>query len=208
MARRHSSDALYDGTTEPYPGPRRADGVSNRERLLDAARALFAESGALTTMEAVAEKAGVGKATAYRSFPNRDALVAAVAVRQYAEVRALVLEVIEREAEPGPRFAAVVRALFDYNRRHSLYVEIDRLDDPPPMVREAQSAVRRPIIDLVDQCREAGLVRVDVTSDDLFHATIAYTLAFGRRAVSARQWRRAAELTLVALGSSEADPQA
>jgi AcrR family transcriptional regulator len=206
MARRHSSDALYDGATQPYPGPRRADGVSNRERLLDAARELFAESGSLTTMEAVAERAGVGKGTAYRSFPNRDALVAAVAVRQYGEVRALVQEIIEREKELGSRFAAVVRAIFEYNGRNSLYVEIDRLDDPPPMVREAQAEVRRPIINLVEQCRDAGIVRDDVTSDDLFHLTIAYTLAFGRRPVTARHWQRAAELTLIALGSSAADP--
>lgn len=208
MARRHSSDPLYDGTTQPHPPPRRADGATNHERMLDAARALFAESGSLTTMEAVAERAGVGKGTAYRSFPNRDALVAAVAVRQYAEVRSLVDALVEQEPDPGTCFAAVVRALFDYNRRNSLYVEIDRLASPPPVVRAAQANVRRPIMELVERCRRAGVVRDDVVADDLFHLTIAYTLAFGRRPISARQWRRAAELTLVALGCDAAQPDA
>lgn len=51
--------------------PTRADAVKNREQLLWAAQALFAERGvAAVTTAMVATKAGVGKGTLYRHFPN------------------------------------------------------------------------------------------------------------------------------------------
>src|SRR5271170_2200318 len=56
----------------------RADAQKNRERLLEAALALFTGSKDEVTLSAVAERAGVGIGTLYRHFPTRDALVEAV----------------------------------------------------------------------------------------------------------------------------------
>ncbi|MBV8529113.1 MAG: TetR/AcrR family transcriptional regulator [Candidatus Dormibacteraeota bacterium] len=56
----------------------RADAVRNRERLLAAAAAAFAERGAEVPLEDIARGAGVGIGTLYRHFPTRDALVEAV----------------------------------------------------------------------------------------------------------------------------------
>lgn len=53
------------------PRPTRADAVKNRELLLLAARDLIAEKGVLAVTTAmVAARAGVGKGTLYRHFPN------------------------------------------------------------------------------------------------------------------------------------------
>ena len=57
----------------------RADARRNRDQIIDAARALFLEVGTHPPMEDVAHRAGVGVGTLYRRFPDRDALVAAVA---------------------------------------------------------------------------------------------------------------------------------
>ena len=57
------------------PKPQRADAVRNRERILDAARALFAECGATTQMDDVARRAQVGVGTVYRHFPTKAALL-------------------------------------------------------------------------------------------------------------------------------------
>ena len=54
----------------------RADARRNREKLLDAAAALFAAEGTDVSLEAVAKRAGVGIGTLYRHFPTRDALIA------------------------------------------------------------------------------------------------------------------------------------
>ena len=45
--------------------PGRADARRNRERLIEAARALFAEQGTAVPLAAVAKAAGVGTGTAY-----------------------------------------------------------------------------------------------------------------------------------------------
>ena len=67
---------------------------SAREALLDAAAAMLADNPG-ASMSEVAEAAGVGRATLYRHFPTRDALV-----------RELALEAIERtDAAVAPVFA-------------------------------------------------------------------------------------------------------
>jgi len=58
--------------------PLRADALRNRQRLLDAARAAFAEHGTDASLEDVARRAGVGIGTLYRHFPHRDDLVEAL----------------------------------------------------------------------------------------------------------------------------------
>ena len=57
------------------------------ERILDAARSLFAERGYhATTMEAVAERAAVGKPTLYRRWSSKAELALALEVRELAPV--------------------------------------------------------------------------------------------------------------------------
>src|SRR3954463_12299172 len=57
--------------------PLRADAQRNRDKLLAAATAAFAEEGEAVALEAVAARAGVGIGTLYRHFPSRDALIVA-----------------------------------------------------------------------------------------------------------------------------------
>jgi len=58
------------------PPTERSDAARNRERLLGAARELIAECGAdALTMDRLAERAGVGKGTAFRRFGSRAGLM-------------------------------------------------------------------------------------------------------------------------------------
>ncbi|HET6505517.1 MAG TPA: helix-turn-helix domain-containing protein [Baekduia sp.] len=75
-------------STEPQK-PLRADARRNRERIVDAARALFAECGAGTQMDDVARRAQVGVGTVYRHFPTKQALLGellAAKFRGHAEI--------------------------------------------------------------------------------------------------------------------------
>ena len=67
----------------------RLDAVRNQERIVVAAAGAFSELGAEVTLEEVARRAGVGVATVYRRFRNRDQLV-----------RAVVAHVLTAEIEP------------------------------------------------------------------------------------------------------------
>jgi AcrR family transcriptional regulator len=61
---------------KPIPGLR-ADAERNRQRIVEAARALFAERGLNVPLEEIAHRAQVGIATLYRRFPTREDLIAA-----------------------------------------------------------------------------------------------------------------------------------
>jgi len=56
----------------------RADAERNRLRLLETAKAAFAEKGSDASLDEIARKARVGAGTLYRHFPTRDALIEAV----------------------------------------------------------------------------------------------------------------------------------
>src|SRR3978361_2039822 len=56
----------------------RKDAARNRERLLDAARELFAEHGLTVTLNDIAHHAGVGVGTAYRRFANKEEVIDAL----------------------------------------------------------------------------------------------------------------------------------
>ncbi|MER5881296.1 TetR/AcrR family transcriptional regulator [Streptomyces sp. NPDC060235] len=77
------------------PRAKRADARRNQESLLDAAAAIFAESGVEAPVRDVAARAGVGTATIYRHFPTRADLIIAVYRHQ-----------VEACAEAGPALLA------------------------------------------------------------------------------------------------------
>lgn len=68
----------------------RRDARRNRARLLDAAREVFQEGGAGAPLDLVARRAGVGRGTLYRNFPDRVALLAALFEERVAELDGLV----------------------------------------------------------------------------------------------------------------------
>jgi len=77
---------MADGQTVP-PDPARGDSARDRKkdevksRLLDAWIDLMVEGGAELTHDAAAARAGVGRRTAYRYFPDRDAIMQAALLR-------------------------------------------------------------------------------------------------------------------------------
>lgn len=57
---------------------KRSDAARNRERIVDAASAVFSQVGVAAPVRAIAERSGVGVGTLYRHFPTRADLIAAV----------------------------------------------------------------------------------------------------------------------------------
>lgn len=79
-------------------GPQlRRDATENRQRILAAAREVFAVQGLSAGLNEVARRAGVGVGTVYRRFPEKEELVGAVMGEQVAAMKrvahdALVLD--------------------------------------------------------------------------------------------------------------------
>ncbi|MFD5385209.1 TetR/AcrR family transcriptional regulator [Streptomyces sp. NPDC127074] len=86
------------------PMRRRSDAVANRAALLDAAERVLLRDGPAVPLDVVAREAGVGIATLYRNFADRDELYAAVVHRAHQLVADLAQEA---EASPAPPLDAL-----------------------------------------------------------------------------------------------------
>jgi AcrR family transcriptional regulator len=148
--------------------PMRADARRNRQRVFDAARALFATPDGDPSMEQIARAAGVGVGTMYRNWPSRSALVEAIYQDDLAELRTLA-ERHHAEQEP---WDALVSWLHDYvshaHAKRQMLAELSAAFDARP---ELRTDSRRRVLDaatiVLDPARGAGAVRADVTEADL-----------------------------------------
>src|SRR3954453_14018866 len=67
--------SCYGPAMAPAEPRERKDVVRNRQRILDAAKALFAERGLSVTLHDIARHAGVGVGTIYRHYPDKAVLI-------------------------------------------------------------------------------------------------------------------------------------
>ena len=103
------------GTDAPGARPMRADAVKNRQRILDAAEAIFATEGLSVPIDTVAERAGVGVGTLYRHFPTKEALFEAIVTARLEYLLELA-RAHAGAADPG-RGAVLVPGRVRRNRR-------------------------------------------------------------------------------------------
>jgi AcrR family transcriptional regulator len=162
------------------PAPtRRADAERNRDKILAAARAAFADPDADVSMAEISRRAGVGMATLYRNFPGRRELLEAL----YAgEVDAVceAAETIEGET-PGARLAAWLYRFFAFytSKRHiaaELLTQTDRGDPVFAGSRSRVTAAGRPLLSAAQRARE---VRDDLTVDQILDMIAAVAAIHG-----------------------------
>lgn len=70
----------------PSTPRRRADALQNREKILDAAEAVLLDLGSGASLDLIAERAGVGRATLFRNFPDRTLLIASLLERFVTQI--------------------------------------------------------------------------------------------------------------------------
>jgi len=140
--------------------PLRADAARNRERVLQAAREAFAESGYGVPLDEIAARAGVGPGTVYRHFPAKEALFEAVVT---ARITDLVADARARAeaADPGEAFFGFLARIAD---------ESAAKRDLPDAISIAGS-LREDLFAALDlllrRAQRAGAVRAEVRTADL-----------------------------------------
>ncbi|MCX4762789.1 TetR/AcrR family transcriptional regulator [Streptomyces sp. NBC_01275] len=148
----------------------RADALRNRERIVTAAREMFVELGADVPLDDIARRAGVGNATVYRHFPDREALV-----------REVVCSVLDRTvvagqlalAETGDAFGALerfVHASADERLSALCPMISSTFDQYHPDLEAARERVEQIIGEVMDRAKAAGQLRTDVGVGDLMIA--------------------------------------
>ena len=161
-------------STDQSPSPtRRADAERNREKILAAARAAFADPDAQVSMAEISRRAGVGMATLYRNFPGRRELLEALYTD---EVDAIceAAETVDGET-PGAALMAWLHRFFAFytSKRHVASELLTHVDSGNPMFNENRArviAAGRPLLAAAQRTHE---VRDDLTLDQVLDMVAA-----------------------------------
>ncbi|MFF3726388.1 TetR/AcrR family transcriptional regulator [Streptomyces erythrochromogenes] len=153
----------------PVPRPR-ADAVRNRERILAAAREAFVEFGSAAPFDEVARRAGIGNATLYRHFPDRDTLVHHVVLFTTERVTASAEASLAEEPDAFAALCRFTHAAADERIGALCPMLADGFDRDHPELLAARTALAEAVETLLAAGQEAGLVRADIGVGDLMVA--------------------------------------
>ncbi len=176
--------------------PLRADALRNRERIMASGRELFASRGAEAQMDEIAAHAGLGIGTLYRHFPDKQALLTAMARERFAEFTEIAAEA-EQIVDPFESLeAALLTAMntvegdtgFQFAMMRSNELEWEGIE-------EQKNAFAETMTRIIDRAKAAGVVRADLTFDDfpMLLCGITSTMYFKP---GTADWKRHLELVL------------
>jgi len=156
------------------PDQQRRDARDNREAILAAGRALFADSADVAMVQ-VARRAGVGQATLYRNFPSRGALAAEILDESVERIAALAAEHVGQ----ADAFFVILRGLIDSMvNLYGVAVLARRDAETDSHLQDSRQRIRELLKEPLCDAKAAGTLRRDVSIDDVF-----LLLAMGRGAM-------------------------
>ena len=201
------STYLRPPDSPPDERPLRRDARENRDRILAAARAAFAELGTDAGVEEIAVRAGVGVGTLYRRFPTKDALIEAVFEQHLEQIAATAEEALAMsDAWDGfLDYVTRVVALQATNRGLSEILG-SHLRGEDLLVR-ARTRLRPLVGQLIARAQADGALRADITYEDL--SVLLWTtgrVVDATRNVEPGLWQRYLALIVDGLRSSSATP--
>ena len=148
--------------------PQRADARRNQERLVAAARSVFAQEGGGASMEAIAKEAGVGVGTLYRHFPKRIDIVEAV-YREDVDELVSVAESVVADMEPWPALVSWLEAFVRYatGKRRFLNELHEAFEKNPQLRVASRERIEGALSIVLANAQQAGEVRTDLDGADL-----------------------------------------
>ncbi len=160
----------HDANSGDAPGtkPMRADARRNYERLVDAARKVFADQGGGASMEAIAKQAGVGVGTLYRHFPKRIDIVEAV-FRDEVDVLVGTADRGVTEREPWTALEMWLRAYINYGRSKRTFLNElhEAFEKNPDLKSVSRERIWEACDRVLNRAQEAGAARRDIDGADL-----------------------------------------
>jgi AcrR family transcriptional regulator len=159
----------------------RADAIRNRERVLEAAKAVFSQGGAEASLEAVARHAGVGIGTLYRHFPTREALYEAVYRREVdqlvelakrLEAKMAPIEALRHWLQAGVEFMATKKGM-----AAALAMAAHGSSE---LVAYSLDQLTRALGKLLQRAAAAGEIRADIDPEDLLRTLVGMCYAHDR----------------------------
>lgn len=186
--------------------PRRKDAARNRQRILDAAKELFAERGLGVTLHDIAARAGVGVGTIYRHFPEKTPLIDAVFEEHLAELTALFEQALAN-SDPWRSIVWVHEQFLEHQARNRGLKELllGTTPEAPDRARQLRAQLHPLAERLIERGKVAGVVRPDcVTQDFGLLQTMVGAVIDAAENVDPDLWRRYFAIALQGLRPEDA----
>jgi AcrR family transcriptional regulator len=175
----------------------RADARRNRERILQSARAAFAESGADAQIDDVARHAGVGVGTVYRHFPTKQALLTELVRQTFRLFTEWAREALEAGGEPFALIEGLLRRIAE-TAAGDVGVQYALTSSAAQAARSEAQAEQDELIaviaELVERARRAGTIRPGIEATDIAMLICGVVSAMGPR--PGFDWRRHLDLVI------------
>jgi AcrR family transcriptional regulator len=173
---------------DPTARPLRADARRNREKVLEAARAVFGEHGGEAQIDDVARRAEVGVGTVYRHFPTKEALLTALVHDSFRRIAERSRALLERD----DAWAAFLDLMWDAgeslagDRAFTEAMSLRVAPDPCP----GQAEMGAIASELMTRAQAEGRMRPDVVVEDIPMLMCGVGSATARPHSCADAWRR------------------
>lgn len=207
VAGHHSQDS---GMTIPHtaesdlPAPASwtsLDPEAKRERLLTAARDVFADQGLDAPMSEVAVAAGAGVASVYRCYPSKHELLAALVTRRMEEIAGAAQAAAATGGDRWTALTDMITTLVRNQRADDLMGEARVEVGEHPDVVAASARAGDALESLLAAARAEGRLRADATTLDL---RLLFAATRAARRVEPELWPRMLALMIDALDTQRA----
>jgi AcrR family transcriptional regulator len=178
----------------------RADARRNRERIVEAARAAFAEQGRDAQIDDIARRAEVGVGTVYRHFPTKDALISELVSLKLTALRDRARRKLAAGGDPGEAFRSFLEDQAEVIAKDATLQQMLWGESEEAMVAVAplHDEVDEAVGALIERAKDAGAIRADLEVNDVrtFMCGLGAIMAADARGVMPFDWRRQLELMM------------
>ncbi|MEW1721086.1 MULTISPECIES: helix-turn-helix domain-containing protein [unclassified Streptomyces] len=182
----------------------RADAARNSERILRAARAVYAENGPDAMLEDIARRADVGIATLYRRFPNKETLVRAAIEQSVAEQLTPAIEQALADDDPKRGLTTLLEATLSMAARERN--TLAAADHSGALTAEVVAPFLDSLMLLTLRGQQAGVIRGDLVPDDMQRVMGMLISVLWNMDPQSEGWQRYITLVLDALSPVGASP--
>ena len=185
----------------------RADAERNRERVIAAAREVFAEQGLDASTNEIARRAGVGVATLFRRFPTRDDLVAAAfadKMHAYAEA----IDTALADPDPWRGFCGYIERVCEMQADDRGFADVLTMTFPTAKAfEEDRNRSARALAELLEHAKASGRLRQDFAHQDVPLILMANAgVVTATRDAAPDAWRRLVGYLIQSFAAESAQP--
>ena len=185
--------------------PLRKDAERNRQRILEAARELFAQRGLGVTLNDIAHHAGVGVGTVYRHFPTKEALIDALVAEAFARLVVVAKEQAQRDDDPWDALVTTLWAGAEIMAGdRAVSAILSEVYGPVNVDLDLQLEMTETTTILVDRARAAGVLRPDVILDDIPMVMCGIGMATCKPHQMSDAWKRHVAIVIDGLRAANA----